>query len=68
MSTQNRGNPKHVAEAKIKILKCSCVHPFQDKIYGKGMRVFNPHKFGDEVGYHCTVCSIDFRSGTKFIK
>jgi hypothetical protein len=34
------------------IYKCSCVHPFQDKRYGKNMRVFT---LGNSQRV-CTVC------------
>lgn len=41
-----------------KTLKCTCQHEWQDKTYGKGMRVCNPtaKKSGDKVIYRCTVC------------
>jgi len=32
---------------------CVCSHEYQDKKYGKGMRVHNPKKGG---GSSCTVC------------
>jgi len=35
--------------------KCTCVSKYQDKIYGKGKRVFNPLQ-GNVKGYRCTVC------------
>ena len=38
------------------ILKCSCINEFQDKTYGKGMRVFNPMGFNGKSGYRCSVC------------
>lgn len=34
------------------ILPCICKHKFQDKRYGKGMRVHNKKV----KGYRCTVC------------
>jgi hypothetical protein len=37
-----------------KIDKCSCDSKFQDKRYGKGMRVFN--KTDKENEYRCAVC------------
>ena len=41
---------------KFNIKKCTCVHPFQDGRYGKGMRVFNKTiKVKPDV-YRCTVC------------
>jgi len=39
------------------IKKCTCKHEFQDKKYGKGMRVFNK---GKEV-WRCTVCRKEVR-------
>ena len=40
------------------IAQCSCHHKYQDKRYGKGMRV---HNFGPKAnkgnpGWRCTVC------------
>lgn len=35
------------------ILRCFCEHEFQDKKYGKKLRVFNKARDG----YRCTVCS-----------
>jgi len=36
------------------ILKCDCVSDFQDRHYGKGMRVHNVLKKANE--FRCTVC------------
>lgn len=36
------------------IKKCECKHEYQDKKYGKGMRVFNYSKKHDT--WRCTVC------------
>jgi hypothetical protein len=33
--------------------RCSCVHPFQDKRYGKGIRVHNK----TDKAFRCTVCT-----------
>lgn len=33
--------------------KCLCIHEFQDKQYGSGMRVHNPNGKGE---LKCTVC------------
>jgi hypothetical protein len=38
-----------------KIMACSCQHPGQDEIYGKGMRLWN--RLGDSDSYRCTVCN-----------
>ncbi len=35
------------------VLKCSCVHEHQDKIYGKGQRVHTK----SNKGHRCTVCN-----------
>ncbi len=34
------------------ILKCSCQHEYQDKVYGKGMRVHTKCN----KGHRCTIC------------
>ncbi len=39
------------------ILNCSCNHEGQDKLYGKGRRVFNETKKPDT--YRCTVCKVE---------
>jgi len=39
-----------------KIVKCSCEHEFQDKKYGKGMRVFNETAKTNPTVWRCTVC------------
>lgn len=38
----------------MKILRCTCKHPFQDSLYGIGNRAMNETKSGQ---YRCTVCS-----------
>lgn len=40
------------------ILKCTCKHDYQDKVYGKGMRVHNAAGKGKAHGKEvvCTVC------------
>jgi len=40
------------------IIKCTCTHNFQDKKYGKGMRVCNvlAKTLGKTPEYRCTVC------------
>ena len=41
------------------IKPCSCKHAYQDKLYGKGQRVFNQCKGKDGATkslYRCTVC------------
>lgn len=45
---------------KIEIIKCTCVHEYQDAVYGKWNRVMNPIGKGDKGGkdgtHRCTVC------------
>ncbi len=37
------------------VSSCSCQHPYQDSLYGRGNRVFNMMK--SPASYRCTVCS-----------
>lgn len=41
-----------------KIIRCSCPHEYQDQRYGKGRRVMNPTRKGDDKKkqYRCSVC------------
>ncbi len=39
------------------ILPCTCKDEFQDRHYGKGMRVHNVGGKGKEKNAYCTVCS-----------
>ena len=42
---------------EAKVFKCNCKSEFQDEIYGKGNRLFNPRGKGEKLdGYRCTVC------------
>lgn len=49
-----------MAEVKegIRIMKCTCSHPYQDSVYGPQMRVHNVSKSGRAV---CTVCVPNYR-------
>lgn len=40
--------------SKTAILPCKCKHDFQDKQYGKGMRVHNFTEKSEK--WRCTVC------------
>lgn len=42
----------------VRILQCKCEHPYQDKRYGEGMRVFNyaPAKGQKPNRYRCSIC------------
>jgi hypothetical protein len=37
-------------------IKCTCTHPFQDYVYGKGNRVFTTSTKGFPLVNRCTVC------------
>jgi len=37
-------------------MPCKCKHEFQDKRYGKQMRVHNKARKQREEGWRCTVC------------
>ncbi len=45
------------------ILRCKCKHPFQDRTYGKGLRVHNKMNSKENM-YRCTVCGTE-RSGRR---
>lgn len=38
------------------IKRCTCTHEYQDKKYGKGMRVMDQTAEVRPVTYRCTVC------------
>jgi len=43
----------------VTIEKCTCSHEYQDKKYGKGMRVHNKApKVDKDKGRRCTVCGV----------
>lgn len=45
------------------ILQCNCKNEFQDKTYGKGMRLMNSIGPDDKpTGYRCTVCGREYRN------
>lgn len=50
-----------MAEA-TKRYRCTCTHPYQDKKYGKSMRLCNLMANGQ---YRCTVCSNIHGSPTR---
>ncbi len=39
-----------------KVMKCTCKHEYQDKHYGKDLRVHNM-AIGKVKGWRCTVCA-----------
>lgn len=44
----------------IKLIKCTCKHEYQDKKYGKGLRVANNTKLET---WRCTVCGKEKAKG-----
>lgn len=41
-----------------KIIRCTCICEYQDKIYGKSLRVHSICESGKNVsGFRCSVCS-----------
>lgn len=48
------------------IIKCNCVHEFQDERYGLGMRVHNATAKGST--YRCTVCASERRIDNTTVK
>lgn len=51
---------------EAKIFSCTCKHEYQDSVYGKNNRVFNPKGKGEDLsGYRCTVCGKEINSGGK---
>lgn len=44
--------------AETKEIKCTCTHEYQDKTYGKGIRVANVKRGNEKSkgGAYCTVC------------
>lgn len=48
-------------------VNCSCVHEFQDKRYGKGVRIANPINKAIKEGrdaHRCTVCGREHTLGS----
>ena len=58
---------KEVLNKKLKIMSkvmnCSCQHESQDKLYGRGMRLFNECTVNGREGYRCTVCGKEVTTG-----
>lgn len=42
--------------ADTRIIKCVCVHPYQDERYGRGKRLANQCDPTGQGGWRCTVC------------
>ena len=45
-----------VGTKTTKRMKCTCTNTYQDKRYGKGIRVFNKCNSGVYAKWRCTVC------------
>ena len=53
-TTTQKSEAKEQAKYRgCKLMQCSCRHPYQDRLYGNGIRVCNPTGHG---GFRCTVC------------
>ena len=49
---------------EAEVFQCNCKSEFQDEVYGKGNRLFNPKGKGEKNdGYRCTVCRREIRNG-----
>jgi hypothetical protein len=42
--------------SETKIMPCTCESEFQDKTYGRNLRLFNQTRKSDGKLYRCTVC------------
>lgn len=49
-----------MADAQVR--SCKCKNDYQDRIYGNGMRIYNPNAKG---GSRCTVCGTTHGAGEK---
>jgi hypothetical protein len=56
--------------AEAKIMKCTCKSDFQDSLYGKFFRVWNPCGKGKDQGdgYRCSVCGNVEGKASKKVK
>ena len=50
------------------ILKCTCTHEYQDKLYGPGRRVHNGCKMLTGHGHRCTVCGNKVEATHRVVK
>lgn len=57
-SEKTVSNTKNTTE----ILKCGCVSPDQDRLYGPNRRVMNRVLKATQVTYRCTVCGAIHRN------
>jgi len=53
-------------EVPTEVKKCTCIHKFQDEIYGVGRRVHNQSLKDRTVRWRCTVCG-DVKESAKLI-
>jgi len=56
--TKNAPAPQAEVRGYGNIRPCTCDHEYQDRLYGKGMRLHTTCKTGSPGGaaYRCTVC------------
>lgn len=48
--------------------RCTCKHPYQDQLYGTGVRVINPSGKKDKNLGKCTVCAREHSIPTATVK
>ena len=50
-----------ISTSMSKLLSCDCQHEFQDKMYGKGIRVHTKMKQSEKLAnlWRCTICSME---------
>ena len=51
-------NRRVMSAGATKIKKCTCAHKYQDKKYGKNLRVHNEGGTKDKKTFKCTVCGV----------
>lgn len=54
----NKPNTKRTVSGTAKV-PCKCTNDYQDRVYGRGVRIANATQKGDDasVDVRCTVCS-----------
>ena len=51
---------------ETKVFSCTCKSEFQDEVYGKHNRLFNPTGKEEKLnGYRCTVCGKEINNNKK---
>lgn len=57
MAKKDKGQDVSKMGGPTKVMHCKCDHDFQDKKYGRGLRVHNRTEKGSRTIYRCTVCN-----------